>query len=52
MRYHLTVEYDGGGFVGWQRQKNGLSVQEAIEAAIVKFCAQDVIAYGAGRTDP
>ena len=30
----LLVEYDGGPFVGWQRQDSGLSVQEVIEAAI------------------
>lgn len=51
MRFHLTVEYDGGAFVGWQRQKNGISVQEAIESAIRKFCGQEVTAHGAGRTD-
>ena len=28
-RYKLTLEYDGAPFVGWQRQENGLSVQEA-----------------------
>ncbi|MEQ9125007.1 MAG: tRNA pseudouridine(38-40) synthase TruA, partial [Alphaproteobacteria bacterium] len=26
-RYRITVEYEGSGFVGWQRQANGLSVQ-------------------------
>ena len=33
-RYKLTIEYDGSGLVGWQRQPNGLSVQEALETAI------------------
>ena len=33
-RYALRVEYHGSGFVGWQRQKNGPSVQEALEGAI------------------
>jgi tRNA pseudouridine38-40 synthase len=47
----LTIEYDGGGFVGWQRQANGLSVQEAIETAITRFCGTPVPVYGAGRTD-
>ena len=31
-RVLITIEYDGGPFVGWQRQDNGLSVQGAIEA--------------------
>jgi tRNA pseudouridine38-40 synthase len=50
-RYRLLVEYDGGGFVGWQRQDNGPSVQAAIEAAVLKFCGETVTAFAAGRTD-
>ena len=50
-RYRLTLEYDGGAFVGWQRQDNGPSVQGAIEDAIEKFSAERVTVHGAGRTD-
>jgi tRNA pseudouridine38-40 synthase len=50
-RYKLTIEYDGTGLVGWQRQANGLSVQEALEAAITRFCGERVTVHGAGRTD-
>ena len=50
-RYKLTLEYDGAGFCGWQRQANGLSVQEAIEAALTKFCGAQIAVHGAGRTD-
>ena len=50
-RYKLTIEYDGSGFVGWQRQDNGVSVQQALEEAIAVFSGQAVTAYGAGRTD-
>jgi tRNA pseudouridine38-40 synthase len=50
-RYKLTIEYDGTGLVGWQRQANGLSVQEALETAIRKFCGETVIVHGGGRTD-
>ena len=50
-RYRLTLEYDGGGFVGWQRQTNGLSIQEALETAIERFCGEQVTVFGAGRTD-
>ena len=39
-RYKLTIEYDGTGLVGWQRQPNGLSVQEALETAIAAFCGE------------
>jgi tRNA pseudouridine38-40 synthase len=32
-RYALKLEFDGTGFVGWQSQAVGLSVQQVIEAA-------------------
>ena len=50
-RYKLTIEYDGGPFVGWQRQENGPSVQQALEEAVEAFCQERVIVHGAGRTD-
>lgn len=50
-RFKLTIEYDGSGFVGWQRQENGLSVQQALEESIAEFSGQAVTAHGAGRTD-
>ena len=50
-RYKLTIEYDGTGLVGWQRQANGLSVQEALETAITCFCGESITVHGAGRTD-
>jgi tRNA pseudouridine38-40 synthase len=50
-RYKLTLEYDGSGFVGWQRQENGLSIQKALEEAVAGFCGEQVVVAGAGRTD-
>jgi tRNA pseudouridine38-40 synthase len=50
-RYRLTIEYCGAGLVGWQRQANGLSVQEALETAVHNFCGANVRVFGAGRTD-
>lgn len=50
-RYKLILEYDGGPFVGWQRQENGLAVQAALEEAIFRFCQERVEVVGAGRTD-
>ena len=50
-RYKLTVEYAGAGFVGWQRQDNGPSVQAALERAVERFCGEAVTVHGAGRTD-
>ncbi|HJS45291.1 MAG TPA: tRNA pseudouridine(38-40) synthase TruA, partial [Rhizomicrobium sp.] len=50
-RYRLTLEYDGGPFVGWQRQDNGPSIQGALEDAIEKLSGERVTVTGAGRTD-
>ena len=50
-RYRMTVEYDGTPYKGWQRQKNGHSVQAAIEAAIARFARETVTLQVAGRTD-
>jgi tRNA pseudouridine38-40 synthase len=50
-RFKLTLEYDGGPFVGWQRQENGVSVQETLENAIFAMTGERAIAHGAGRTD-
>jgi tRNA pseudouridine38-40 synthase len=50
-RYKLILEYDGGGFVGWQRQANGLSIQELLEDAVQRFCGERVTSHAAGRTD-
>src|SRR5689334_9728299 len=50
-RYKLTIEYDGTGLVGWQRQPNGLSVQELLETAVQRFCGEAATVWGAGRTD-
>lgn len=50
-RYKLTLEYDGTGFVGWQRQDNGPSVQQALEGAAARLCGHAVEAVAAGRTD-
>jgi tRNA pseudouridine38-40 synthase len=50
-RFKLVIEYDGAPFVGWQRQANGLAVQEAIESALYALSGETVTIRGAGRTD-
>lgn len=47
----MTIEYDGSRYVGWQRQKNGLSVQEVLESALEKHLKHPVRVNAAGRTD-
>jgi tRNA pseudouridine38-40 synthase len=50
-RFRLTVEYDGGPFMGWQRQGHGPSVQQAIEEAVQAITGEHVTLHAAGRTD-
>lgn len=50
-RYKLTLEYDGRGFFGWQKQLDRPSVQTALEAAIAAFCGTPCPVIVAGRTD-
>ena len=50
-RYKIKIEYDGTSFVGWQFQKNGLSVQEVLQKAIFNLFKEKAVVTGAGRTD-
>ncbi|MBS0538201.1 MAG: tRNA pseudouridine(38-40) synthase TruA [Proteobacteria bacterium] len=50
-RYKISVEYDGGPFVGWQRQDTGPSIQASLEDALFAFTHERVHVRGAGRTD-
>ncbi len=47
----VTVQYDGTGLVGWQRQAGGTSVQALLEDALAPFDSRRVVVHGAGRTD-
>ena len=49
--YLIKIEYDGTKFVGWQYQKNGISIQEKIETALKKIFKTKIKINGAGRTD-
>lgn len=51
MRIILTISYDGTAYCGWQRQKNGISVQEVIENAIIKLTGEKISLIASGRTD-
>ena len=50
-RWRLTIEYDGGPFMGWQRQDHGPSVQQAIEDAVARMTGEQASVAAAGRTD-
>ncbi len=48
----LTIEYDGSGFNGWQKQSNKLNIQGEIEETIKRITGEDEIELNAsGRTD-
>ena len=49
--WRMRVSYDGRPFLGWQRQDQGLTVQEALESALAVVLRQPVVCVGAGRTD-
>lgn len=51
MRILLSVEYDGTGYAGWQRQANGLAVQQVLEEALEKACGLKTAVTGSSRTD-
>jgi tRNA pseudouridine38-40 synthase len=50
-RWRLTIEYDGGPFMGWQRQDHGPSVQQALEEALFRMTGELAAVHAAGRTD-
>ncbi len=50
-KIRLTIEYDGTDYVGWQRQPNGPTVQEKVEAALGAVVGRKVDVISSGRTD-
>lgn len=51
MRIKLIVSYDGTNYQGWQRQKNGVSIQEVLEDAVATATGERVVVTASGRTD-
>ncbi len=50
-RIRLVIAYDGGGYVGWQTQPNGVSVQETLEGALFHVTGERIRLHASGRTD-
>ena len=46
-----VIQYDGGGFAGWQRQPVARTVQAELEAVLERLMGRRTVATGAGRTD-
>lgn len=47
----LTIRYDGTAYCGWQSQKNGPSIQAAVQAAVKKLTGRASSVIASGRTD-
>jgi len=47
----LAVEYDGSAYCGWQRQENGVSIQQLLEECIGRITGEEIRVVGSGRTD-
>jgi tRNA pseudouridine38-40 synthase len=51
VRMALLLEYDGTNYAGWQRQNNGLAIQQVLEEAIEKLTGERTLTHASGRTD-
>ena len=52
MRYVITLQYDGGGYHGWQKQKTQpVTLQQTVEEAVERVTCHAVTVEGSGRTD-
>ncbi len=51
MNYLLTLMFDGTSYHGWQRQENGITVQQKLEDAVSELFCTDVSVTGCSRTD-
>ena len=47
----LIIEYDGTNYLGWQRQPQGITIQEVIEDTLNKITSETITVIGSGRTD-
>lgn len=50
-RYRLILEYDGGGYFGFQAQAGAPTIQGEVERAIAAFSGESARVHAAGRTD-
>ena len=49
--YQIIIEYLGTNYVGWQIQKNGVSIQSIIQKTLNKVLRSKIKIIGSGRTD-
>ncbi len=51
VRHFIELSYNGKDFVGWQFQKNGISIQEVLNKSLSTIFQEDIETVGCGRTD-
>lgn len=51
IRYFLEISFDGTAYHGWQKQKNGISVQQMMEEKLSLKLKKTIEVVGCGRTD-
>jgi tRNA pseudouridine38-40 synthase len=51
INFKISVVFDGSAYFGWQRQPNGISVQERIEEVLKRLTGKRVVLEGSSRTD-
>lgn len=51
MRLKVTLSYEGSGYQGFQKQKDGKTIQGELEAVLLQICRQPVSIFASGRTD-
>lgn len=50
-RIKLIVSYDGTNYCGWQKQPNGITIEEVLNKALSSLCGEEIEVIGASRTD-
>lgn len=51
MMYKMTLSYDGTNYHGWQRQHNGITIQEVLEDCLSRTFNSEITVTGCSRTD-
>ncbi len=51
MMYKMTLSYDGTNYHGWQRQHNGITIQEVLENCLSNTFNCPITVTGCSRTD-
>jgi tRNA pseudouridine38-40 synthase len=48
---HITLEYEGTHYCGWQLQQNGVTIQQKLSEALHQLTGSQITIHGSGRTD-